>query len=219
VKILTKLLILLCLYTTVYSKEWVIKVSLFQVKTYSSNKLRNPEWFAKTFKIKNMVNLSYFDSTFIPPYKDSSVTNPNNKFYWPFISIDTIKSNNFTDSLTIINFNVSGKTTPNIPNIKSKYIFAGTPVLLKDGVEQTINKTKFTMAKRPRTVIGSHHKDSLFIYISTGIRVVDMPKRLKELGCRDAINFDGGGSTFLYIDYNYIYKQKKIRLYPNILTW
>jgi exopolysaccharide biosynthesis protein len=71
-------------------------------------------------------------------------------------------------------------------------------------------------------VFGSHHKDSVFIYISDGIRVVDLPKRLLELGCRDAINMDGGGSTFLYRENKYDYVQtpiKKMRKYPNVLAW
>ena len=51
------------------------------------------------------------------------------------------------------------------------------------------------------------------------MRVIDLPKKMKSLGCSDALNLDGGGSTILYENGGYIYKQKNIRSYPNILSW
>jgi prepilin-type processing-associated H-X9-DG protein len=40
-----------------------------------------------------------------------------------------------------------------------------------------------------------------------------------ELGCSSAINFDGGGSTFLFVDGNMIFPNKLSRTFPNVLIW
>lgn len=196
------------------SEEWLVSVPLKSIKLVSTKGLKHPKWFVSTFKLTNMINLSFFNKTYIGPYKDSLQLDLKNPKRWPFISIDTFCSSIGDDSLGII-----FHSNKEIANKSSKFIASGTPLLLKDGSEQPIKKNGFTLAKRPRTVIGSRHPDSILIYISSGIRIVDMPNRLKKLGFKDAINLDGGGSTFLYRDSVYQYRQKNLRSYPNILTW
>jgi hypothetical protein len=213
------ILLLLVISPNLWGKEWVIKLPLDKVYVFSSDTLRHPSWYSVKYKLRNMINLSFFTTkSAVPPFKNHDRFNPNNTHLWPFVSIDDPHEFGIPNLRTHIHF--SDHT--GVPAIWSKYIFAGTPLLLKDSIPQKIYHNKFTLARRPRTVFGSHHPDSIFIYISSGIRIVDLPKRLLELGCRDAINMDGGGSTFLYQGNKYEYVQqpiKKMRKYPNILGW
>lgn len=213
-KYLLKIILALIVTTTTYSQEWVISVPLKGIRLISTDGLKNPKWFISKFRLTNMINLSFFNSTYIGPYKDSLNSDLCNPKQWPFVSIENFCDSNGNDSLGIIFY-----SDKQIPNKLSKFIVSGTPLLIKNGIEQPIRKNGFTLSKRPRTVIGNRHPDSVLIYVASSIRVVDMPKRLKDLGFKNAINLDGGGSTFFYKDSIYEYRQKKLRLYPNILTW
>ena len=72
--------------------------------------------------------------------------------------------------------------------------------ILKDGVVQDKDE-----AAAPRTAIGITKDDKIIFYTvdgrqnghSYGVRLKTLAERLKELGCVDAINMDGGGSTTL----------------------
>ncbi|MBE7043110.1 MAG: hypothetical protein E7399_06405 [Ruminococcaceae bacterium] len=70
-------------------------------------------------------------------------------------------------------------------------------VLLRDGTMTGIDDTA-----APRTAVGIKEDGSVVFYTidgrqtgSYGIRLTTLAKRLLELGCVDAINMDGGGST------------------------
>jgi hypothetical protein len=84
-----KIMLVLIALSTAHSKEWVIKLHLNDVKLLSSSGLKHPSWFVSKYKVKNMINLSFFtNKTFVPPYKDTIRFNPNNPLLWPFVSID-----------------------------------------------------------------------------------------------------------------------------------
>lgn len=213
------ILLLLVVSPNLLGKEWIIKLPLDKIYVFSSDTLRHPSWYSVKYKLRNMINLSFFTTkSVVPPFKNHNYIKPNNPHRWPFVSIDD--PHDFGVPYLRPHLHFSDHT--GVPSIWSKYIFAGTPLLVKDSLPQKIPNNKFTLARRPRTVFGSHHQDSVFIYINDGIRVVDLPKRLLELGCKDAINMDGGGSTFLYQGNRYEYVQqpiKKMRKYPNVLGW
>ena len=211
--ILITVLILNSLLT--HSKEWVIKIPISKIRIFSTKGLKKPSWFITNHGVKNFINLSFFDNSFIPPFKDDSVFKPNNPKVWPFFSIDLPK----IYSVPTLNPNIFFYDGHGIPAIWSKYIVSGIPLLLKNNNEQSISKNRFTIAMRPRTVIGKYSMDTLLIFITDKMRVIDLPKKMKSLGCSDALNLDGGGSTILYENGGYIYKQKNIRSYPNILSW
>lgn len=70
--------------------------------------------------------------------------------------------------------------------------------LIKDGTIQNIDQDA-----APRSAVGIKKDGSIIFYTidgrqtghSYGLRLKTLAKRLNELGCVDAINFDGGGST------------------------
>ena len=73
--------------------------------------------------------------------------------------------------------------------------------LIKNGVVAT----DFPKGTAPRTAVGITENGEIIFYVidgrqngySYGVKIETLAKRLKELGCIDAINLDGGGSTSL----------------------
>lgn len=105
----------------------------------------------------------------------------------------------------------NGKSVNKI-NVQAEDIVAGIPQLIKDGKiditwEQEKTTRAFVETKHPRTAVAKL-KDGKFLMItvdgrsveSVGIGLEDLSKILLELGATDAMNFDGGGSTTMFLD-------------------
>lgn len=83
----------------------------------------------------------------------------------------------------------------------AKYILGATGGRIITNSEITLKDA----TAAPRTAIGIKEDGSLIFYtidgrqpgVSYGVRLLTLAKRLLELGCVDAINLDGGGSTAL----------------------
>lgn len=120
---------------------------------------------------------------------DEAITNGYREWY------EMLESLNEGDSISITN------TVAN-PNVWNSVSYAAGSVggrLIKNGVIQDIDE-----AASPRTAVGIKADGSVVFYTidgrqssSYGVRLQTLAQRLKELGCVEAINFDGGGSTTL----------------------
>lgn len=213
---MTKLfVIILCLYaTTISAKEWVIEVSPRQLKMCSGQGLQRPNYFLEKCGIKNMVNLSFFTSkTFIPPYKDLETINLKNPKKWPFL---TIENDGFPfiyngKELNGMNFDIVRKET--------KFVASGYPILMRDGKKAKIRNSYFSRRRCARTAVGIHPNGSVIVYVNTAATLKQVQDYFVQLGCTDAINFDGGSSTFLYLDGKKVYSSNEGRSYPNVLYW
>ena len=200
--------------TILHSREWVIEVSPKQLKMCSGTGLQRPNYFIEKCGIKNMVNLSFFTTkTFIPPYKDLEITNIKNPKKWPFL---TIENDGFAfiysgKELNDKNFEIIRKET--------KFIASGFPILIRDGRKTKISKSYFSKRRCARTAVGIHPNGSMIIYVSTAATLREVQDYFVSLGCIDAINFDGGSSTFLYLDGKKIYSSNEGKSYPNVLYW
>ncbi|MEE1042648.1 MAG: phosphodiester glycosidase family protein, partial [Clostridia bacterium] len=70
-------------------------------------------------------------------------------------------------------------------------------------IENNKVNTDFEAGANPRTAIGITNEGKIILYTidgrqkgySYGVQLKSLANRLKELGCKDAINLDGGGST------------------------
>jgi hypothetical protein len=96
----------------------------------------------------------------------------------------------------------------------SEYIVGGTPVLIRAGnvitdfsIEQTIST--FLYSPHARTAIGIKPNGNwIFIVVdgknslfwSTGITIPDLAQFMHSLGCMEALNFDGGGSSTMILN-------------------
>lgn len=100
------------------------------------------------------------------------------------------------------------KTIPNWDNVK--HIISGGPYLVKNGevfVDMTEQKLGAIGGKNPRTAIG-YTQDGNFIMVavdgregaSVGLTLKELAWFMKSIGCINAMNLDGGGSTVMYVN-------------------
>lgn len=206
---------ILFLFTTILSaKEWTFEISPQQLKMCSGPGLQRPQYFVEKCGIKNMVNLSFFTAkTFIPPYKDLETTNLKNPKKWPFL---TIEGDGFAfiydgKELTNAEFDIVRKET--------KFIASGWPILMREGRKTRIRNSFFSRRRCPRTAVGIHPNGSMIVYINTAATLNQVQDYFATIGCMDAINFDGGSSTFLYLNGEKVFSSNKGKSYPNVLYW
>lgn len=114
-------------------------------------------------------------------------------------NIDTIiKSKNFLLDI---------KMTPEWKDVD--HIISGGPYLIKNGdvyVDMTAQKLASIGGRNPRTAIG-YTRDGHLIMLtadgregaSVGLTLMELASLMKEFGCVNAMNLDGGGSTVMYI--------------------
>ena len=100
------------------------------------------------------------------------------------------------------------KTIPNWENVK--HIISGGPYLVKNGevfVDMTEQKLGAIGGKNPRTAIG-YTQDGNFVMVavdgregaSVGLTLKELAWFMKSIGCTNAMNLDGGGSTVMYVN-------------------
>lgn len=99
-------------------------------------------------------------------------------------------------------------TNPRWENVK--HIISGGPYLVKDNqifIDMTAQKLQSIGGRNPRTAIG-YTKDNDLILVtadgregsSIGLTLNELAGLMKSLGCTNAINLDGGGSTVMYVN-------------------
>ena len=89
-------------------------------------------------------------------------------------------------------------------------VISGGPYLVKNGsVFVDVNEQKLTAigGRNPRTAIGYTEDNRLIMVtidgreeMSVGITLTDLALLMKSLGCVNAMNLDGGGSTVMYVN-------------------
>lgn len=99
-------------------------------------------------------------------------------------------------------------TNPEWKNVK--HIISGGPYLVKDGdvfVDMTAEKLGSIGGKNPRSAIGYTEDNSLiFVAVdgregrSVGMTLMQLANFMKSIGCVQAMNLDGGGSTVMFVD-------------------
>lgn len=91
-----------------------------------------------------------------------------------------------------------------------KHIISGGPYLVKDGnifIDMSEEKLGSIGGKNPRTAIGYTSDNNLIIVAvdgregsSVGLTLYELAGFMRSLGCINAINLDGGGSTVMYVN-------------------
>ncbi len=93
---------------------------------------------------------------------------------------------------------------------QSEHIIGGGPYLVKNGqMYVDIKEQRFGAinGKNPRTAIGYTENNELIIVTadgreenSVGMTLWEISKLMKDLGCKYAMNLDGGGSSVMYVN-------------------
>jgi len=85
------------------------------------------------------------------------------------------------------------------------FVMVSGPLLLKDSIPQKLPDMSFTHKRHPRTCVGITGETIILITIdgrsddAFGMSLPEVQEFLLTLGCLDAINLDGGGSTSMWI--------------------
>lgn len=88
---------------------------------------------------------------------------------------------------------------------KEAFVMVSGPLLIKDSIPQRLPDKSFTNKRHPRTCVGITRESIIFICIdgrsdlAAGMNLMEVQDFLLGLGCLDAINLDGGGSTSMWI--------------------
>ena len=103
-------------------------------------------------------------------------------------------------------------TNPNWDGVK--HIISGGPYLLKNGeiyVDVTAEKLNAITGRNPRTAIGiTSDKNLVLITVdgreenSVGMTLTELASYMKSIGCVEAMNLDGGGSSVMYVKGNIV---------------
>ena len=150
-------------------------------------------------------------------YTDSSKKYPFALQWTMLLPSDSIKYhdyNYFDKSTSIITRPHSGIISSSLKKWQMKTAVGGGPVLVQHGkIEITNNEEiKFTGNaiddKHPRTAMGYTNDNKLIILviqgrspgIAEGATLVQEAQILKDLGCREALNLDGGGSSCMLVN-------------------
>ena len=85
------------------------------------------------------------------------------------------------------------------------FVMVSGPLLIKDSILQELPDMNFSKNRHPRTCVGITGESIVFITIdgrseqAKGMNLAEVQEFLLGLGCLDAINLDGGGSTSMWI--------------------
>lgn len=93
--------------------------------------------------------------------------------------------------------------TPDLPAGASEAV-GGSTVLVRDG--RVLPDPKGTDPRHPRTAFGYNSREIFLVTVdgrqtgwSVGMRMGELASLMAELGCTDAVNLDGGGSTTAWV--------------------
>jgi exopolysaccharide biosynthesis protein len=149
-------------------------------------------------------------------YTDSSKKHPYFSNTGPVLMKDSIARPKFRRIILKRPFNLIGESYyfPSFYKWRMKTAVGGGPVLLQNGEIKITNEEelKFTGKaiddKHPRTAMGYTDDNRLIILviqgrfpgIAEGASLKQEAQILKHLGCREALNLDGGGSSCMLIN-------------------
>ncbi|MCM1003479.1 MAG: phosphodiester glycosidase family protein [Candidatus Gastranaerophilales bacterium] len=104
-------------------------------------------------------------------------------------------------------FKLNVKTNPGWEGVN--HIISGGPYLIKNNeiyVDMTAQKLASIGGRNPRTAIGYTKENHLVMVTadgregsSIGLTLFELANLMKEFGCVNAMNLDGGGSTVMYV--------------------
>ena len=96
-------------------------------------------------------------------------------------------------------------------DIEAEDIVTTGPLLICGGVCEAVVKDNFNKNRHPRTAVGVRPDGTVLLLVAdgrnseaAGLSMLELQQVMVALGCRDAINLDGGGSTELVVKGNVV---------------
>ncbi|MFC3561270.1 phosphodiester glycosidase family protein [Pedobacter jamesrossensis] len=91
--------------------------------------------------------------------------------------------------------------------LSEQNVMLNGPLLAYNGIKEDLDTTDFNRLRHPRTCVGIKPNGRVILLTvdgrndnSSGMSLSELTKIMNWLGCESAINFDGGGSTTLWIN-------------------
>ncbi|MDR2359115.1 MAG: phosphodiester glycosidase family protein, partial [Prevotellaceae bacterium] len=90
--------------------------------------------------------------------------------------------------------------------IDSKNVLVAGPLIMKDGLPAQWQENAFNQNRHPRTFVAIKGSGVVLLVVvdgrnthAAGMSIAELYLLSKALDCRDAMNFDGGGSSTMYV--------------------
>jgi len=89
---------------------------------------------------------------------------------------------------------------------RESFVMVSGPLLISASLAQKLPDMNFASMRHPRTCVGITEESIIFMTVdgrseqAYGMSLIELQKYLLDLGCTDAINLDGGGSTCMWIE-------------------
>lgn len=87
---------------------------------------------------------------------------------------------------------------------KEKFVLVSGPLLIHRSLAQKLPDMGFSRERHPRSCLGITEESLIFITVdgrseqAAGMNLIELQNYMLDLGCTEAINLDGGGSTTLW---------------------
>lgn len=92
-------------------------------------------------------------------------------------------------------------------NLIEKNVLLNGPLMVFNGTSEALDTIAFNRLRHPRTCLGIKPNGRVILLTvdgrnenSAGMNLFELTKIMRWLGCSDVINFDGGGSTTLWVN-------------------
>lgn len=92
--------------------------------------------------------------------------------------------------------------------IQAEDVLTSGPLMIVDGKDEVIPAVSFNTYRHPRTAVGKKD-DGTVVYIvvdgrskgnAAGMSITELQSVMRWLGCKDALNLDGGGSSAMVVE-------------------
>ncbi|MDR2125762.1 MAG: phosphodiester glycosidase family protein [Prevotellaceae bacterium] len=91
-------------------------------------------------------------------------------------------------------------------NLNCENVIVAGPLIMKNGIPAVLQKNAFNENRHPRTLVAIKTNGNVLLIVvdgrnanAAGMSISELYILSKALGCNDAMNFDGGGSSAMYI--------------------
>jgi exopolysaccharide biosynthesis protein len=91
-------------------------------------------------------------------------------------------------------------------NLRYENVLVAGPLIMKDGMPARLQKNAFNQNRHPRTFVAVKSNGNVLLVVvdgrnanAAGMSIDELYRLAEALGCRDAMNFDGGGSSTMYV--------------------
>jgi exopolysaccharide biosynthesis protein len=191
---------LLSLYKESLNKKYFIDIGYYKVDLVQTSRIaQNKEAVAAInggfFNMKEGGGVSYFEMG------DSVIHRPKDP---GGIKDSIINGAILLTKSKVFEIEAANTTTYYEESGEESFVMFTGPLLISDSKLQRLPDIGFTHKRHPRTCVGITKDSILFVTIdgraehADGMSLYELQKYMDDLGCIDAINLDGGGSTTMW---------------------